>query len=58
MIWNGLLFGIGLILSIFVISFLFELIDFIFTEINDRIEKKKWYEDFNKYNWKNRKKKE
>ncbi len=61
MIWNGFLFGIGLILASIVIMIVFGLLGLlgvVFGTISESIAEKKWFEDLNKYNWKNRKKKE
>lgn len=58
MIWNGFLFGIGLILSSIVIMIVFGLLGVVFSDIFKYIVEKKFIKDLNKYNWKNRKNKE
>lgn len=61
MIWNGFLFGIGLILASIVIMIVFGVLGMLaalFSTTAESIAEKKWFEDLNKYNWKNRKKKE
>ena len=58
MIWNGFLFGIGLILSSIVIMIVFGLLGVVFSTVFENIVEKKFLKDLNKYNWKNRKKKE
>lgn len=58
MIWNGFLFGIGLILSSIVIMIVFGLIEVVFGTISENIAEKEFFKELNKYNWKNRKKKE
>lgn len=58
MIWNGFLFGIGLILASIVIMIVFGLLGVVFSAVFETIAEKKWFEELNKYNWKNRKKKE
>ena len=58
MIWNGFLFGIGLILSSIVIMIVFSLLGVVFSTVFENIVEKKFLKDLNKYNWKNRNKKE
>lgn len=58
MIWNGFLFGIGLVLASIVVMIVFGLLGVVFSAISENIAEKKWFEELNKYNWKNRKKKE
>lgn len=58
MIWNGFLFGIGLILSSIVIMIVFDLLGVVFSTVFESIVKKKLFKELNKYNWKNRNKKE
>lgn len=58
MIWNGFLFGIGLILSSIVIMIVFSLLGVVFSTVFERIAEKKLFKELNKYNWKNRNKKE
>ena len=58
MIWNGFLFGIGLILSSIVIMIVFGLLGVLFSTVFENIVEKKFLKDLNKYNWKNRKNKE
>ena len=58
MILNGFLFGIGLILSSIVIMIVFSLLGVVFSTVFENIVEKKFLKDLNKYNWKNRNKKE
>ena len=58
MIWNGFLFGIGLILSSIVIMIVFSLLGVVFSTVFENIVEKKFVKELNKYNWKNRNKKE
>ena len=58
MIWNGFLFGIGLILSSIVIMIVFSLLGVVFSTVFENIVEKKFLKELNKYNWKNRNKKE
>ena len=58
MIWNGFLFGIGLILSSIVIRIVFGLLGVVFSAVFENIAEKKFFKELNKYNWKNRNKKE
>ena len=58
MIWNGFLFGIGLIISSIVIMIVFSLLGVVFSTVFENIVEKKFLKDLNKYNWKNRNKKE
>ena len=58
MIWNGFLFGIGLILSSIVIMIVFGLLGVVFSTVFENITEKKLFKELNKYNWKNRNKKE
>lgn len=58
MIWNGFLFGIGLILSSIVIMIVFGLLGVVFSIVFESIAEKKFFKELNKYNWKNRNKKE
>lgn len=58
MIWNGFLFGIGLILSSIVIMIVFSLLGVVFSTVFENIVEKKFFKELNKYNWKNRKNKE
>lgn len=58
MIWNGFLFGIGLILSSIVIMIVFGLLGVVFSTVFKSIVEKKLFKELNKYNWKNRKNKE
>lgn len=58
MIWNGFLFGIGLILSSIVIMIVFGLLGVVFSTVFKSIVEKKLFKELNKYNWKNRNKKE
>ena len=58
MILNGFLFGIGLILSTIVIMIVFGLLGVVFSTVFESIVEKKFFKDLNKYNWKNRNKKE
>ena len=58
MIWNGFLFGIGLILSSIVIMIVFGLLGVVFSTVFESIVEKKFFKELNKYNWKNRKNKE
>ena len=58
MIWNGFLFGIGLIISSIVIMIVFGLLVVVFSTVFENIVEKKFLKDLNKYNWKNRNKKE
>ena len=58
MIWNGFLFGIGLIISSIVIMIVFSLLGVVFSTVFENIVQKKFLKDLNKYNWKNRNKKE
>ena len=58
MIWNGFLFGIGLILSSIVIMIVFSLLGVVFSTVFENIVQKKFLKELNKYNWKNRNKKE
>ena len=53
MIWNGFLMGIGILLFFVV----FNLIGAVASIVLERYEEKAWYKELNKYNWKNRKKK-
>lgn len=52
MIWNGFLFGIGLILSSIVIMIVFGLLGVVFSTVFESIVKKKFFKELNKYNWK------
>ena len=58
MIWNGFLFGVGLILSSIVIMIVFSLLGVVFSTLFESIVEKKFFKELNKYNWKNRNKKE
>ena len=58
MSWNGFLFGIGLILSSIVIMIIFGLLGVVFSTVFENIVEKKFLKELNKYNWKNRNKKE
>ena len=58
MIWNGFLFGIGLILASIVIMIVFGLLGVVFSAVFETIAEKEFFKELNKYNWKNRKKKE
>lgn len=58
MIWNGFLFGVGLILSSIVIMIVFGLLGVVFSTVLESIAEKKFFKELNKYNWKNRNKKE
>jgi len=58
MIWNGFLFGIGLILASIVIMIVFGLLGVVFSAVSESIAEKEFFKELNKYNWKNRKKKE
>ena len=58
MIWNGFLFGIGLILSSIVIMIIFGLLGVVFSTVFESIVENKFFKELNKYNWKNRNKKE
>ena len=58
MIWNGFLFGIGLILSSIVIMIVFSLLGVVLSTVFENIVEKKFLKELNKYNWKNRNKKE
>ena len=58
MIWNGFLFGIGLILSSIVIMIVFGLLGVVFSTVFKSIVEKKFFKELNKYNWKNRNNKE
>ena len=58
MICNGFLFGIGLILSSIVIMIVFSLLGVVFSTLFENIVEKKFFKELNKYNWKNRNKKE
>ena len=58
MILNGFLFGIGLILSSIVIMIVFGLLGVVFSTVFENIVEKKFFKELNKYNWKNRNKKE
>lgn len=58
MIWNGFLFGIGLILSSIVIMIVFGLLGVVFSTVFKSIAEKKLFKELNKYNYKNRNKKE
>lgn len=58
MIWNGFLFGIGLILSSIVIMIVFGLLGVVFSNVFKYIVEKKFFKELNKYNWKNRNNKE
>lgn len=53
MIWNGFLMGIGILLFFVV----FNLIGAVASIVLKHYEEKAWYKELNKYNWKNRKKK-
>lgn len=57
MIWNGFLFGIGLILSSIVIMIAFSLLGVVLSAVFESIAEKKFFKELNKYNWKNRNKK-
>ena len=52
MIWNGFLFGIGLILSSIVIMIVFGLLGVVFSTVFESIVEKKFFKELNKYNWK------
>lgn len=58
MILNGFLFGVGLILSSIVIMIVFGLLGVVFSTVFESIVEKKFFKELNKYNWKNRNKKE
>lgn len=58
MILNGFLFGVGLILSSIVIMIVFGLLGVVFSTVFENIVEKKFFKELNKYNWKNRNKKE
>ena len=58
MIWNGFLFGIGLIISSIVIMIVFGLLGVVFSTVFENIVEKKFFKELNKYNWKNRNNKE
>lgn len=58
MIWNGFLFGVGLILSSIVIMIVFGLLGVVFSTLFESIAEKKFFKELNNYNWKNRKNKE
>ena len=58
MIWNGFLFGIGLIISSIVIMIVFGLLGVVFSTVFENIVKKKLFKELNKYNYKNRNNKE
>lgn len=58
MIWNGFLFGVGLILSSIVIMIVFSLLGALFSTVFESIVEKKFFKELNKYNWKNINKKE
>lgn len=58
MIWNGFLFGIGLILSSIVIMIVFGLLGAVFSTVFKSIAEKEYFKELNKYNYKNRNKKE
>ena len=58
MIWNGFLFSVGLILSSIVIMIVFSLLGVVFSTLFESIVEKKFFKELNKYNWKNRNKKE
>ena len=55
MIWNGFLFGIGLILSSIVIMIVFGLLGVVFSAVFKNIIEKKFFKELNKYNWKKQK---
>ena len=57
MIWNGFLFGIGILLFLVVFDLIGSLIITIVEDYLEKYEEKRWYKELNKYNWKNRKKK-
>ena len=58
MIWNGFLFGIGLIISSIAIMIVFSLLGVVFSTVFKSIVEKKFLKELNKYNCKNRNKKE
>lgn len=58
MIWNGFLFGIGLIISSIVIMIVFGLLGVVFSTLFESIVEKKFFKELNKYNYKNINKKE
>ena len=57
MIWNGFLMGIGILLFLVVFDLIGSLIITIVEDYLEKYEEKRWYKELNKYNWKNRKKK-
>lgn len=57
MIWNGFLMGIGILLFFVVFDLVGSLIATIAKDYLEKYEEKEWYKELNKYNWKNRKKK-
>ena len=58
MIWNGFLMGIGILLFFVVFDLVGSLIATIAKDYLEKYEEKAWYKELNKYNWKNRKKKD
>lgn len=54
MIWNGFLMGIGILLFFVVFGFASAVVSILL----GHYEEKRWYKELNKYNWKNRKKKD
>lgn len=58
MIWNGFLMGIGILLFFIVFDLVGSLIATIAKDYLEKYEEKRWYKELNKYNWKNRKKKD
>lgn len=57
MIWNGFLMGIGILLFFVVFDLIGSLIATIAKDYLEKYEEKEWYKELNKYNWKNRRKK-
>lgn len=53
MIWNGFLMGIGILLFFVVFGFASAVVSILL----EHYEEKRWYKELNKYNWKNRTKK-
>lgn len=50
MIWNGFLFGVGLILSSIVIMIVFGLLGVVFSTVFESIAEKELFKKLNKYN--------
>lgn len=56
MIWNGFLFGVGLILSSIVIMIVFGLLGVVFSTVFKSIAEKEYFKELNNYKNRNKKK--